>query len=48
MKTSLKEKSFELGLKEVALMNWCEVGRILCVHTCMEVGMLNVNMEKIK
>lgn len=48
MKTSLKEQSFELGLKEVISVNGCEVRRILCAHTSMEVAMLNMNMGKIK
>lgn len=48
MKTSLKEQSFELGLKEAPSVNGCEVRRILCAHTSMEVAVLNVNMGKTK
>lgn len=48
MKTSLKEPSVELGLKEVTSMNGCEVRRTLCAHTSMEVALLNVNRRKTK
>lgn len=41
MKTSLMEKSFELGIRGVTSMNCCEVGKILCAHTCMEMAWLS-------
>ena len=46
MKTSLKDKSFEMDLREMTSVNCCEVGRVLCAHTFMEMSM--VNIEKIK
>lgn len=48
MKISLKEKSFELGLKEVTLVYWYDAGSILCARTCMDVGLVKANMEKNK
>lgn len=46
MKTVLTEESLELGIREVTSMNWCEMGRILHAHTCMEMGMAKLTWKK--